>query len=117
MMGIRSALAIGLLAAAPLLMAASGQQVIDGYLQPAGYTQLTSLASAASLGTVPNGTKLTLIQAQGQPIRWRDDGVNPTSSVGMLLDAGQTLVYNGDPAAMRLIETASSAVVNVSFYR
>lgn len=114
---IRRALLVGMLTVSPLLMAASGQPVIDGYLQPAGYTQITSLSSAVSIGTIPDGTRLTLVQAETQNVRWRDDGTNPTSSVGMLLSAGQTLVYNGDPRSLRVIETTSSAVVNVAFYK
>jgi len=99
------------------LYAASGAPVLDGYLEPAGYSQLSVLSSAAGLGTIPNGVKLTLIQAESQDIRWRDDGVNPTASVGMVLEAGQTLVYNGNPAAFKAIETTASAKLNITFYR
>lgn len=114
---MKRALMWALLAVSPLLFAASGQPVIDGFVEPAGYTQITSVSSAVSLGTIPDGTKLTLIQAESQNVRWRDDGTNPTTTVGMLLQAGQTLVYNGNPARVRVIETTASASVNVSFYR
>jgi hypothetical protein len=111
-------ISVALLAATPAgLFAAAGQPVLDGYLDPGGYTQVTSLATAAGLGTIPNGVKLTLIQAEAQDIRWRDDGVNPTASVGMVLGAGQTLVYNGNPAAFKAIEVTTSAKLNVIFYR
>lgn len=107
-----------LLALSPLaLYGAAGQQVIDGFLEPAGYVQVTSVSSAVGLGTIPNGVKLTLIQAEAQDVRWRDDGVNPTAAVGTLLEDGQTLVYNGNPAAFRAIEVSSGAILNVSFYR
>lgn len=110
--------ALAFLAFLPLaLLAASGQQVIDGYLDPAGYSQLTSLASATGVGTIPTGTKLTLIQAETQDVRWRDDGTNPTASVGMLLADGQTLVYNGNPSTLKVIEVTGSAKLNITFYK
>lgn len=110
--------ALALLALVPLgLFAASGQPVIDGYLEPAGYVQVTSLATAVGLGTIPAGTRLTLVEAESQDVRWRDDGTNPTASVGMVLAAGQTLVYNGNPTTLKLIEVTASAKLNISYYR
>jgi hypothetical protein len=100
-----------------LSSAAVGTQVVDGYLEPAGYTQLTSLAAAAGLGTIPSQARIVLIQAETQPIRWRDDGTNPTTTVGMLLAVGETLVYNGRLSSIKLIETAASAKANISFYK
>jgi hypothetical protein len=99
------------------LFAASGQPVIDGFLEPNGYVQITTLTTSVGLGTIPGNTKLTLIQAEVQNVRWRDDGTDPTTSIGMLLEAGQTLVYNGNPAEIELIEVTAGAVLNISFYR
>jgi hypothetical protein len=97
--------------------AAAGQPVIDGYLEPNGYTQITSLSSAVGLGTIPNGTRLVIIQAETNDVRWRDDGVNPTTSVGMVLAAGQILSYNGNAAALKVIEVTASAKLNVTYYK
>lgn len=111
-------LLLALLAGTPAsLIAASGAPVIDGYLEPAGYVQLTSISSATALSSIPTGVKLTLIQAESQAVRWRDDGSNPTASAGMVIAAGDTLVYNGNPSALKVIETTASAKVNVSYYR
>lgn len=89
---------------------------LDGRLSPAGYAQITDLSSATAL-SVPSGNLLTLIQAEVEGIRYRDDGTNPTSSVGMLIEAGQTLVYNGDPKELRLIAASVGAIANISYYR
>lgn len=86
-----------------------------GALTPLGYQQITSLSSAASL-TVPTGATCALIQAETQAVRWRDDGTNPTASVGMVLDAGSDLFYTGSLAAFRAIQTTASAKLNVSYY-
>lgn len=111
-----AALLLALLLPAQLL-AYTGQKVVDGFLQPAGYVQITSLSSAVGLGTLPDGVTLTLIQAESKNVRWRDDGTDPTAAVGMILEAGQTLVYTGNPSEIKLIEVAASAIVNVSFYK
>lgn len=85
------------------------------YLKAKGYQQLTSLASATTL-TVPAGTSVALIQAEAQDVRWRDDGTNPTATVGMILSAGQTLLYDAaDLAIIAFIQTAASAKVNVTY--
>lgn len=94
----------------------SGSPVIDAVLTPCGYQQITDLSSAVGL-TVPEGTVLAIIQPETQNVRWRDDGTNPTASVGMVLAAGNSAVYNGGFAALKFIETAVSAKLNVSYYK
>ncbi len=88
---------------------------IDGALDPKGFEQVTSLSSAKAL-TPPSGAQAALIQSTDQAVRWRDDGTNPTSSVGMQLGAGKDFFYVGDLSAIRFIEEAASAKLNVSYY-
>ena len=88
-----------------------------------GYQQITSLSSATGL-TVPsvdlNGLNcrptIALITPESQGVRWRDDDVNPTSTVGMPLAAGVTLQYDGDLTKIKFIEQSASAKLNVSYY-
>jgi hypothetical protein len=88
-----------------------------------GYQQITSLSSATSL-TVPqtdlNGLackpSLALITAEGQAVRWRDDGIAPTATVGMPLASGGTLQYDGDLTKIQFIEQTASAKINISYY-
>ena len=88
-----------------------------------GYQQITSLSSAAGL-TVPsvdlNGLScrpsIAIIVSETQAVRWRDDDVNPTASVGMPLAAGVTLQYDGDLTKIKFIEQSASAKLNVSYY-
>ena len=84
-------------------------------IQSLGYQQITSLSSAVGL-TVPAGARLALIQAEDQAVRWRDDGTNPTATVGMEIASGETLSYNGFHDNIKFIEGASSAKLNVTFY-
>lgn len=80
-----------------------------------GYQQITSLSSAQAL-TVPSGATMALIAPETKDVRWRDDGVNPTASVGMPLVVGTTLNYDGDLNRIRFIETEASATINISYY-
>ncbi len=87
--------------------------VSDDTLTPAGYFQLTSLATAR---TVPGGGRVAIIQCEDQNIRWRDDGTDPTAAVGMLLRAGAEMWYVGDLKKLRVIEVAVGAKLNISLY-
>ena len=88
-----------------------------------GYQQITGLSTAKSL-TVPTVDKsgmnqkptIALITPYTQGVRWRDDGVAPTASVGMPLAAGVTLQYDGDLSRIQFIELTGSAELNVSYY-
>lgn len=98
-------------------MTNGGIQTVQGYLEPAGYTQVTSLSSAVGLGTIPPGTKVALIQPETKDIRWRDDGTNPTTTTGMILVANDTLLYSGTMSAFKMIEVAATGKVNITFYK
>jgi hypothetical protein len=88
-----------------------------------GYQQITSLSSAAGL-TVPAtnlqglvGTPtFAVIRCETQAVRWRDDGVAPTATVGMPLAVGDVLKYDGDLKRIKFFEQTASAKLNVSYY-
>jgi hypothetical protein len=88
-----------------------------------GYQQITSLSASAAL-TVPtqdaNGLSvkptLAIITPEGAGVRWRDDGVAPTATIGMPLASGVTLQYDGDLSRIRFIQQTASATLNVSYY-
>lgn len=87
-----------------------------GYVSPAGYVQLTSLGSATALSSIPVDTRMALIQPEAQAVRWRDDGTNPSATVGMPLAVGTTLVYTGNLTAIKFIEQTSGAKLNIVYY-
>ena len=88
-----------------------------------GYEQITTVSAAVGL-TVPtrdlNGMNckpaIALIVAEGAAVRWRDDDVDPTASIGMPLAIGVTLQYDGDLGKIKFIEQAASAKINISYY-
>lgn len=95
---------------------AANMTSIPGHLIPNGYQQITSLSSATAL-TVPDKSCLAVIQPESQNVRYRDDGSNPTASVGMKVVANDILFYTGDFAAIKFIEETTSAKLNVTYYR
>lgn len=80
-----------------------------------GYQQITTLSAATAL-TVPAEATMALIIPETQAVRWRDDGVDPTASVGMPVNIGESLNYDGDLRRIRFIEQTASAKINVSYY-
>ena len=80
-----------------------------------GYQQITDLSSSAAL-TVPAGATLALIVPETQNVRWRDDGVAPTTTVGMPVLTNTSMSYDGDLKAIRFIAATSGAILNVSYY-
>ena len=86
-----------------------------GYTKPVGYQQITSLSAATAL-TVPAGARSAVIIAQTQAVRWRDDGTNPSATVGMPLAVAAVLEYSGNLAAIKFFEQAASAALNISYY-
>ena len=96
---------------------------IKGTTTCLGYQQITSLSGATAL-TVPTTDKLgnkcqptvAYIVAETQAVRWRDDGTDPTATVGMPLATGTGFPYDGDLTKIRFIEQTASAKLNISYY-
>jgi len=80
-----------------------------------GYQQITDLSASTGL-TVPTGATLAVIVPETQAIRWRDDGVDPTASVGMPVAITGAMSYDGDLNRIRFIEQVAGAKLNVSYY-
>jgi hypothetical protein len=88
-----------------------------------GYQQITNLSASVGLTvpiTTPDGLNgkpvLALIVAEGAPVRWRDDGTAPTSTVGMPIAIGVPFQYDGDLTKVRFIQQSASAILNISYY-
>jgi hypothetical protein len=83
--------------------------------RPLGYQQITSLVAATAL-TVPAGAIVALISCAGQPVRWRDDGTNPTAAIGYPLAVGAELEYTGQLNTIKFIETTATANLDICYY-
>lgn len=96
---------------------------MSGFVAPGAplgvQTGLSVGASAVSL-TVPAGATFALVTCETEPVRWRDDGVPPTASDGLLLPVttGEPFSYASPKGLgqIKFIATTSSATLNVAYY-
>lgn len=88
-----------------------------------GYQQITDVSSAVGL-TVPTKNELgttgspvrAYIKVSGKAVRYRDDNVAPSATVGFPIAVGETLVYDGDLKKIKFYETAASAALDITYY-
>ena len=86
------------------------------FLKPTGFVQITPTVATGL--TPPAETNYALISCQTQPVRFRDDAVDPTAAAGHLLPVGVFMTYTGDLKAIKFIDTAAGAsTVNISYYK
>lgn len=118
-------IAIALLSAA---LPAIAQQASYVYT-PLGFQQITPVLTGSTL-TLPPGTaggtpvRMAIICAESGAIRWRDDGVTPTTSQGMLLEPvgannGLCLTYSGALGSISFTPATvtTPSILDVSYYR
>lgn len=89
---------------------------------PLGCGQLATFSTATFLsavsGGIPAGATMALLSVETNNVRYRDDGIAPTSSVGTPLAAGLSAwPYSGSLSAIKFIPTTGSATVDVCFYK
>jgi hypothetical protein len=95
-------------------------QVCPGLSQPlkaVGFQALT--VSTAAVGfTVPPTAELAVLSQEGADIRWRDDGVDPTASVGVFNATGNgMMICSRSLAPIRFIRAAGvDALLSTVFY-
>lgn len=99
----------------------------SGDVRACGYARFTANTAVQNFESTPNAGKKASqckgkpsrawIQPETKDIRWTDDpDVDPSATVGMLLQAGSTLEYSGTMGNFRWIETSASAVVNITYF-
>lgn len=82
------------------------------------YEKITvTTGSAVTLTTPPDGCKEALIICETNDVRFRRDGTAPTSTTGMLLEAGQNIVLEGykDIAAFQAIAVSATGYLSTEY--
>lgn len=90
-----------------------------GPTNPLGHAQVTVSTSAVGLPSPPAAARRALIRVLNQPVNWRDDGVDPTSTTGMAMLADESLVFDGVMTNFKLIRDSAAtgdADVRVAYY-
>jgi hypothetical protein len=85
----------------------------------AGTGQYALNVNSATALTVPAGATLAEVCVESQAVRYRDDGVAPTSASGIPVAAGSCYQYSGPTllAAVQFIAQTAGATLDVSYYR
>lgn len=90
-----------------------GTPQADANLKPVGYAQVVGIAAAIS---PPVPGRILILHPEAQGIRIRDDGTDPSTTVGFLIPAGTIYEYKGDASKLKIIEDAASSTLNVLGY-
>jgi len=89
------------------------------YVKPCGYEQITVSSTAVGL-TVPKGASRAIVTVEAQPLRYRDDGTDPSSTVGVLCQANLRFELESrySMLAFKAIrQGGTDAVLSVSYYK
>lgn len=84
-----------------------------------GFHQLAA-GDMASAVSCPGVGSVLLLQAEAQSVRYRLDGVDPTSTIGHLLLANTSIMINMGKAGstpIKVIQAAAGAILNVTSFR
>jgi hypothetical protein len=86
--------------------------------KPKGYSQLAVSSTAVGLSAIPSDAIRAIISVATDAIRYRDDGTNPTASVGMPVAANATIELPSRESivAFKAIRVTTDAVLNISYY-
>lgn len=87
--------------------------------KPKGYEQLTVSTTAVALASIPAGASRAIVMVEAQPMRYREDAVNPTASVGVLCVAATRFELESRKAieGFRAIRSGGTdSVLSVLYY-
>ena len=87
-------------------------------VRPLAYEQVT-VSTAVKTLTVPKGAVRAIFGVEGQSLRYRLDGTDPTASVGILAKADKTFEIYGKSAlvALKAIRVdGSDSVLSVQYF-
>lgn len=114
MLKIVALAAAGLLCSSATFADSGLRRVPCGYWQ-AAVTTLTVVAVPAACGQAP---QLAVIKAEAQALRYRDDGVAPTATVGQpVATTDAPIYYEGTITALQFIAQTSGGIVDILFYK
>lgn len=85
-------------------------------LTSTGFQQVGSFSTATGF-TPPATSTVCFIQAEGNSVRFRTDGTNPTASVGQLLPVGALMTETANLSGTKFIPTTGSATLDVDCYK
>ena len=94
----------------------AGMTPIFLYLS-AGASQMGLAVGGNTTLTVPAGATLAEICVEGANVRYRDDGVAASSSLGIPVGVGTCFPYSGPLAGLSFSAQSGSPTIDVSYYK
>lgn len=98
-------------------------EILNAFRKPftggLGYEQITVADTAIGL-TVPTGAQRAVLIVEAQPLRYRDDGEDPTTSAGMPVAAAVRFEIESRESLLAfkaIRSTGSSSTLNVTYYK
>lgn len=94
-------------------------EILNAFRKPVGYEQVTVSTTAIGL-TVPVGAQRAVMVVEAQPLRYRDDGTDPTATVGMLAVATTRFDIESREALLAfkaIRDGGTNATLSVSYYK
>ncbi len=82
-----------------------------------GMGTLNASLTAATPLAAPPGALVAFIAISGAGVRYRDDGVAPTASLGYPAASGAYLTYSGPMSQFQIVEQAAGAVLDILYER
>lgn len=89
-------------------------------VQPAGYEKLAVSTSAVGLASIPGDASRAVVVVEAQPLRYREDGTDPTASVGFLAVAETVFVLPSRNAILQFKAIRSGgtdSAISVNYYK
>lgn len=89
--------------------------------KPTAYEQLTVSSTAVGLTSskykpaTGRPANIAIIRVAGGNVRYRQDGVDPTASVGVPVNVGEILTLDGDLASYKFIRQTVDATLDIEY--
>lgn len=91
-------------------------EVISADLKMLDYQQIDDLSAAVGLSGLPAATVEALIICSVADVRWLATGDDPTSSLGMPLAAGDSIVIRGTSALEAFKAIGTGATLDIAYW-
>lgn len=91
------------------------------YRTPMGFQSLSVTNSSAVAPTVPSGANMAIIGVENNSVRYRDDGTAPTTSIGLMVNPGNTMEIHDvvvlDATSFIAVDNSATATLSILYYQ
>lgn len=84
---------------------------------PTGTFTPVTVSSTAIGFTPPANSTWCILSIETNSVRWRDDGTNPTASIGVPMVAGEKILYTASLSAIKFIRQSADASLQGACYK